>query len=260
MKKAFCFWLVILLVFSLSAGVYAQENGHTTPTPSMDFPKEGTLASGAQGVEVLRLQARLRELNYLIFVPTGNFAGMTISGLHMLQQINSLSATGELAPEDISAVYAARAIRAPLPSSAVLNGPGSTRQQAAGASIDWESASSLIQLDKKHAIIDFNTSVEFEVYRTGGVSFAYIEPCTDGDAAALKGLFAENSWEKRAVLINIGGVLYAASMSGAPYGSDVVKNNNMDGHVELFLDGSVSELNGLPDMDHQRMIQRASGN
>jgi peptidoglycan hydrolase-like protein with peptidoglycan-binding domain len=260
MKKAFCFCLVILLMISFSMGVCAQENGATPSTPSMSFPQEGTLASGAQGVEVLRLQTRLRELNYLIFVPTGNFAGMTVSGLHVLQQINSLNATGELAPEDISVVYAARAIRAPLPSSAILNGPGSTRQQAAGALIDWESASSLIQLDKKYAIIDFNTSIEFEVYRTGGGSFAYIEPCTSEDTAALKGLFAKNSWEKRAVLVNIGGVLYAASMSGSPYGSDVVKNNNMDGHVELFLDGSVSELNGLPDMDHQRMIQRASGN
>jgi peptidoglycan hydrolase-like protein with peptidoglycan-binding domain len=246
--------LTIVLSFAFALALFL-----SGPVSAPVFAAVYELEPGIHGLGVIFMQARLRELDYLYFVPSGNYASMTENAVSAFQQTNGLAATGLADTETLEALFSSTAKRAVLSTNLKINGPGAVKQQAAGALLDWDSAKDLLKGETPFTVIDFNTGTAFRLVRTGGTNHAYVEPEDSDDTKSLSEIFVDGSWEKRAVLVNINETLYAASLSGAAYGSDKIPTNDLSGHLELFFQGSVSDLSGLPDIDHNRMIQRAAG-
>ncbi|MGI6168607.1 MAG: peptidoglycan-binding domain-containing protein [Christensenellales bacterium] len=250
MKKILTIFLI--LAFSLALAL-------SLPFVSAAATELEAIQPGVHSLGVIFMQARLRELDYLYFIPSGNYASMTQNAVSAFQQTNGLPATGTADHATLNLLYSIQAKRAILSTNIKINGPGAIKQQAAGVLLDWPSASSQLKGETPFTVIDFNTGTAFRLVRTGGVNHAYVEPQDAGATQALTSIFIDGSWEKRAVLVNINGTLYAASLSGAPYGNDKIPTNDLAGHLELYFQGSTSDLSALPDIDHNRMIQRAAG-
>ncbi|MHB1315885.1 MAG: peptidoglycan-binding domain-containing protein [Christensenellales bacterium] len=221
-------------------------NASTTPTPEI-------LKSGSRGLVVLQLQLRLRELNYLNFASTSSYGQMTRQAVVDFQLTNSLTADGTVGPQTANEIFQNDAKRAPLAGNVKLNGPSASVTTAKGERISWDSAKVLLANQATVTITDFNTGSSFSMKRTGGEGCAFMEPVSNEDYSKLNTAFANGSWEKRAVIVEIDSKRYGASLSGAPYGASPGQSD-MKGHVELFFDGSYSGILNLKDIDHQRMI------
>lgn len=141
----------------------------------------------------------------------------------------------------------------------------------------WDEAQYLIPINCVFEVEDFYTGKKFKVKRMGGTNHADIEALNIEDAKIMKSVWNGFSWERRPVLVNINGKILAASMSNMPhagrddkpamewienrsdgYGDginyDTVKNNGMDGHVDLHFRNSTRHLDGKKDDKHQECI------
>jgi hypothetical protein len=142
----------------------------------------------------------------------------------------------------------------------------------------WDEAQYKIPIDGVFEVEDFYTGKKFKVKRMGGTNHADIESLNIEDAKIMKDIWNGFSWERRPVLVNIDGKILAASMSNMPhagrddkpamiwvknrsdgYGDgtnyDTVKNNGMDGHVDLHFKNSTRHLDGKQDDKHQECIK-----
>ena len=112
-------------------------------------------------------------------------------------------------------------------------------------------------------VTDFNTGTTFTIKRTGGTNHAEVETATAADTKNFLKTFDKDSgksftWEKRAVVVTVGGTDYAASLFGWPHGDDSVAGNNMEGQTCLYFAGSTSDVLGLPDQEHTDMVEKAT--
>jgi len=109
-------------------------------------------------------------------------------------------------------------------------------------------------------ITDFNTGKSFKMTRTGGIGHADVEPPDADEYDAYISCFGgEPNWEKRPVIVSIGGTDYAASLFGNELGEDTIPNNTMAGHTCLYFTGSVSDALGFVDKEHAAQVLIASG-
>ena len=221
---------------------------------------DGILTSGESGINVSRVQIRLRELNYLAFVPTGSYLSMTQKAVSAFQTNNQLSSDGTVSAATLQAMLASTAKRATLSSRIQLKGPGESQTQQPGASLNWSSASTQIAESSSVTVYDFNTSTSFQLTRIGGTNHAYMTPANTASATAISEIFAEKSWECRAVLVDLSGTLYAASLRPNAEAAYTLEDGGMEGYLELYFEGSTSDIAGLPDADHNQMIAKALGN
>ena len=266
LKKISVLFLLIWLILLVPAVVSAAPTPSRTPVKKSPSPtlspspsqSSDILSSGSRGLPVLRLQLRLRELNYLNFAPTSSYGSMTRQAVIDFQLANTLSSDGTVGAETATEIFDNNAKRATLSTNAKLNGPAAKVSTPKGEKINWESANTLLTDTMTVPITDFNTGSKFQMRRVGGEGCAYMETVSNEDYTALCTAFANGSWEKRAVIVEIDGKRYGASLSGAPYGTSKGLSN-MPGHVELFFDGSYSGILKLQDADHQRMIKIACG-
>ncbi len=110
-------------------------------------------------------------------------------------------------------------------------------------------------------VTDFNTGTTFQLMRTGGTNHADVESPDSANYDTFVSCFeGKNNWsEKRAVLVSINGVQYAASLFGHPGGTDTISDNGMEGHTDLYFNGSKSDTLGFTDIKHQERVLIAAG-
>lgn len=251
MKKLVAFMLILLLL--LPAAALAQPTGD-------DFP----LKKGDTGIYVVQMQQRMMDLGYIHFRPTGRYGDMTYAGVALFQQQHGLSLDGMIGEETYYSIFGTDVKRAPINDKIVrVYGPGMTQTPAEyGTMADWtEKIQNLFPVGARAAVTDLNTGTTFAVERTGGINHADVQTVDEeAQAGFLKAFGGDYSWEKRAVLVELDGAKYAASMFGMPNSNDVLKNGQMPGSVCLYFWGSKSDIGaGAPDAEHNSMIARAAG-
>ncbi|MEG1753351.1 MAG: peptidoglycan-binding protein [Christensenella sp.] len=74
-----------------------------------DQAKEYTMALGADGADVLRMQERLVELGYPISAPTGHFGEETQKAVQYFQRMNSLTDDGSVGHKTEELIYSSEA-------------------------------------------------------------------------------------------------------------------------------------------------------
>lgn len=131
-------------------------------------------------------------------------------------------------------------------------------------------------------VYDIDTGKSFKIKRTYGSNHADCETLTKNDTAVMKKIYGGTwSWERRAVIVEVGGLKIAACMTGYPHAGsdkyaanrtlssrsggygrgtnlDAVKGNNMSGVFDIHFLGSRNHYNNKVDPKHQALVKEAA--
>lgn len=248
LKKIFSIITALLILLSCTC-VFASPS-------SADFP----LKKGSEGDLVVLIQQRLYELGYLSFRATGRYGDMTHTGVFKFQQNNGLPADGICGENTYNAMFKDNAKRnAGNKNIKRVFGPLKNAALNTGVLADWsESISSVFTVGMTVKVTDFNTGKTFNVKRTGGVNHANVEIADSASVSTYKTVFGgANTWERRAVLVEINGTQYAASLAG--YSTLGISSSGVSGTVDMYFWGSYGDFVNLKDVEHGTACKTASG-
>lgn len=129
-----------------------------------------------------------------------------------------------------------------------------------GDMLTWKEADKAIPLKKIFKVIDIETGLQFNVQRRAGKHHADVQPMTKEDTYVMKRIYNDAwSWRRRAILVQIGNQLIAASMHGMPHGGDGIPDNHFNGHFCIHFYKSTTHGTKAVDLEHQLMVQKAAG-
>lgn len=221
------------------------------------------IKKGETGDNVILLQMRLRDLGYYNYKITGFFGDFTATALKDFQKTNSLTADGVAGRKTMDTLYTNSAKRKPIeprvkPQTAK---PGSTGKKTYGALKDWfDYVNKRWPRGAKAKVMDFNTRKVYYMIRVGGHYHVDVEPATKKDTQIFKSTYGgEWSWDRRAVIVWLGGVAIAASTNGMPHGYETISGNGMTNQVCIHFLNSRTHVHNMRDPEHQRQVRRAAG-
>ena len=224
---------------------------------ALDLPH----ARGDTGVQIIRMQLRLRDLGYIPFRATGKYGDMTFNGVLRFQKNNGLDADG-ITGESVWSILFNSDVKRVSSNSIIprVFGPGETNKVKTEAQLSsWSEIDRVFPVKATATLTDSRTSKSYQIVRTGGVNHADVEPATEADAAVWKETFGGGySWEKRPCIVAIEGVSYAASLFGMPNATDTIRANGLSGAICLFFNDSRSDVGALPDAEHAANVQEAA--
>lgn len=153
-----------------------------------------------------------------------------------------------------------------------------------GELLDWGTeANYVLPVNSVFKVTDFYTKATFNMKRTTGSCHADCEPLTSNDAEIIKNIWGGKfSWDARPILIEYNNRTLAGSMSSFPhagndnfaggtvvnersgnygtgYNFDWVKNNSVDGVMDIHFLNSTRHSDGKIDTNHQKCIYIAGG-
>lgn len=252
MKKFLFMILVIMLVFT--AGI-----------PVAFSVPEGfeMLTLESEGMDVIMVQMRLRDLGYTSYRATGMYYGMTEKAVMDFQESNELDADGRLGEFTYDKLFSTDVVRKPKSAEVpVTSGPSLVGNPAEyGELADWfEVVDAAFPIGATATVKDFNSGISFDMKRTGGVNHAEVEP-VDADAydSYIEAFGGKPNWEKRSCIVVVGSNSYAGSLFGNQMGEDTVSDNTMEGHTCLYFSGSFSHVYGFADKEHNQFVLAAAG-
>ena len=280
MKKLTVFILTICVLFTAAAANAASPSPapDVTPSPtpapnpaitpySGNVPAfSGLIGMNYSGDDVVRVQIRLRDLCYFNFKPTGIYQSMTANAAKAFQLKHTtddgvpMISDGTIGDQTMTILFRHGVSRADI----AANIPIGTSQVKDGAvkgeAMVWSDVKAALSVGSSYLVTDYNTGSTFYLQYAGGENHAEMEVRDSQSSAAVREVFGgEFNFSKRAVTVTINGKQIAASLQGWPHGSDTIPSTDMNGHLCLYFDGSLSHVGSLPDAEHQELVYRASG-
>ncbi len=258
MKRSFAFVLLMILAAFICTAPFLCA---VASSSAVIYDKTST------GAMVVRIQKRLRELGYLNFKPTGSYKSMTVSAVKAFQTSYrdkgyGMQVDGKMGPESLDLLFKYDAIRISLSGISIPSGPkhGASKLQATGSLIPWETVKTRLVPGESIKMIDCYTGKELSLTFTGGVNHAEAEAADKAELDSFTAICgSEYNYLKRPVVVILGEEQIAASIQCWPHGNDVIPDNDMNGHVCLFFDGSTSNVGNLPDVEHTENVYKAAG-
>lgn len=231
--------------------LFVPDNGSQPPSGSGDKPPAPELPVGGQwgmipaGVVLYHIKAG-ENLSILAYrYRTTEAAIMTANHLHTdLVMVNQPIFIPENSSQPVVIPY-----------------PAASQKEGFGQLMDWEFASWILDTYNTAVLHDLATGKKFKVRRLGGSNHADVEPLTSNDTAVMKDIYGGQwSWERRAVLVYVDGMIIAGSMAGMPHDIKTINDNNFPGHFDLHFLNSRTHYDNTVDPAHQVMVQKAAGN
>ncbi|MEW9121585.1 MAG: peptidoglycan-binding domain-containing protein [Thermotaleaceae bacterium] len=222
-------------------------NAHAASTTSTN----STLRLGMRGQAVIVLQQRLKDLGYFEHKVTGYFGQITKTSVEKFQRVNQLKIDG----------IVGKATLTQLNSDNKNNSIKVSRGMNTSNISTWSwfgKIKDIIPRGTTFKITDVETGKSFYAKRTYGTNHADSETLTKEDTAIMKGLYGQKwSWDRRAIIVEVGDIKLPASMAGMPHGTQFIKDNNMEGHFDVhFLESKTHGTNRVDPL-HQKTIQIA---
>lgn len=125
--------------------------------------------------------------------------------------------------------------------------------------LHWDSVNRIFKVGSIATVIDVRTGLTFRVRRRGGSLHADVEPYTKDDTAIMKRVCGGSwTWDRRPIIVQIGGRRMAASMNGMPHGGQSLGNNNFKGHFCLHFAGSKLHNSRKSCPQHQKCVKEAA--
>lgn len=210
-----------------------------------------TLRVGMRGQSVVTLQQKLKELGYFENKVTGYFGEITKKSVINFQKVHRLQGDGIVGVATLT----------------LLNNNDKNSSIKISRGIDTSNISEwswfgkikdIVPRATTFKIIDVETGKEFYAKRTYGTNHADSETLTKEDTAVMKELYNQKwSWDRRAVIIEVGDLKLPASMAGMPHGTQFIKDNNMKGHFDIHFLGSKTHGSNRVDPLHQSTVRIA---
>jgi hypothetical protein len=128
-----------------------------------------------------------------------------------------------------------------------------------GALLVWEEVDELFPMYATARIRDLYSGASFYVQRREGSGHVDAQPLTAADTAVMKEIYGGRwSWERKGIIVEVGGYRIAASMNGMPHGSGRIEDNDFPGHFCIHFLGSTIHSGGM-DVRHHQEILKAAG-
>jgi len=236
------------------------------------------LKRGTSGTDVKNVQTMLKDLGYFKYAKTtGYYGSITEVAVKRFQKKNGLVADGVVGKITRRALLANDKKKVTSNFTLMSN----VKHSNIGA-LDWFSKVQYIWPRGTNAIVtDVNTGKSFNLKRTYGTNHADVEPLTKKDTAIIKDLWNGWSWERRAVVVQVGKSIIAGSMAGMPHAGvdsasaekvvsgrscnygrgqnlDSVKNNGVNGVMDLHFKNSRNHNTNKVKKEHQDMVIKAA--
>ena len=136
---------------------------------------------------------------------------------------------------------------------------------------EWSGIKSIFYKGCVATVTDVKTGISFKVKRWSGGSHADVEPLTAADTAAMCRIYGVSTaqeiadkdlYQRRAILVTVGGHSYAASMYGEPHNDEgnTIKDNNFQGQFCIHFTNSKTHGSDKVDADHQKAVTYAYTN
>lgn len=212
-----------------------------------------------KGEQVTKMQTVLKDLGYFENDITGYFGKSTQDAVKLFQSDNNLKVDGIVGNETKKAL-------------------GIDSEEIK----DWFNyVQYVFPRDGEAVVTDIDTGKSFNVKRTFGTNHADVEPLTIKDTEIIKDIWGGFSWERRAVIVNSNGNIIAGSMTAFPHAGvdsapnlstvnnrsgnygrglnfDVIKNNGVDGHMDIHFLNSKTHGTQVIQESHQNMVIKAN--
>ncbi|MFT9497421.1 peptidoglycan-binding domain-containing protein [Anaerosolibacter sp.] len=240
------------------------------------------LKKGMNNEEVKLIQKALKkEGSFLNDEFTSYFGPITEEAVKDFQKKYGLTPDGVIGRGSIDKMVSLGLIKY-NPKQAISRGRESRTRF--GKALDWwqEVNNKIINKGDALQVKDFKSGTTFNVKMTYGTNHADVEALTLEDTKIMKKIWGGFSWERRPVLVYVGDQVIAASMTNMPhagldsqpegkttsgrsggygkgYNLDMVKDNGMDGVVDLHFKNSLRHKDDAKDAQHQNAIKIASG-
>lgn len=134
------------------------------------------------------------------------------------------------------------------------------RERKYGELLSWTAVNKLFTRYTYAWIEDLETGMRFGVQRRAGSQHADVQPLTAEDTEIMKTIYnGQWSWQRKAVIVEIGNQKIAASMNGMPHGSGKISNNNFKGHFCVHFLNSKTHSHNKVDIAHQLMVWKSAG-
>ncbi|HYH04861.1 MAG TPA: peptidoglycan-binding domain-containing protein, partial [Bacillota bacterium] len=199
---------------------------------------------------IFHLQQCLTRLNYLNTTPTGYYGQQTFQAVKSFQRDYGLKVDGVIG--DVTAKALKRAVN-------LLHTSTQSRWNPETLTLTWPLIDLLWGREQPARIIDVKTGNTFAVRRFGGELHCDTEPLTRRDTQILAAIYGGHwSWQRRAVIVELGPYRIAASINGYPHGQFRIKGNGFNGHFCIHFFGSLVHKTHMADPEHQRMIKKAA--
>lgn len=234
---------------------------------------------GESGQEIMIIQKVLLHEGYID--PTklsGEYDEYTKSCIASYQEAMGLESDGIVGPATIDMFVESDLIRP----NEIVSSRG--KKGMYGEYLEWwkEVKPMLKRNETVIEIVDFNTKKSFTLKVTAGTNHADCEALTIDDTNIIKDIWGGFTWERRPVLVYIDGRVVAGSMTAMPhagrddvqggaytsgrsegygygYNLDFVKNNGMNGVVDVHFKNSTRHKDGRSDPKHQAAIKISAG-
>ena len=232
----------------ISNGGSSDSSSKTTPSESSilaalkKIGKPAACVYGAKGNNVKKLQQCLAACGYYVGKVDGIYGRDTKSAVQKLQKAKGLKQTGTADSVTIAAMFAEQA-----PSSKNVT-----------ERLNWfRDGIDRIPRGDTFTVKDCLTGKTFTCRRWAGANHLDAEPLTSKDTSTLKSIYGSWSWNRRPILVQYAGRVYAASMNGMPHGTTTISNNNFNGHFCIHFYGSKTHGTKKKDTQHQNCVAQA---
>ena len=202
-----------------------------------------TSKKGDSGKNVLALQQALKIKGFYKAPIDSKYGDQTVAAVKAFQKSKSLNQDGSAGNDTIKALF----------------GKNASNYTYKTERLDWfNGGSNVFTGTCVYTIKDVATGKMFKARRRFGSNHLDSEPLTASDTAIMKSIYGgEWSWNRRAILVQYNGHVYAASMNGMPHGTSSISGNNFNGHFCIhFYKSRTHETNNV-DAAHQNCVARA---
>lgn len=235
--------------------------GSTSAAKLSDIPVPAPCRKGDKGNDVKYVQQALKVRGYYNGAIDGVFGEDTEKAVMAFQKASSLSRDGVVGVVTIRTLFnlegdAAKAVTKTAAKATATPAPKKTYKTER---LDWfNGGADIIKRGATFTVKDVKTGKTFKCKRWAGVNHLDAEPLTASDTATMKAVYGGSwKWNRRAILVQYNGHVYAASMNGMPHGTTTIKDNNFNGHFCIHFYKSKTHESNKVDPDHQDAVATA---
>ncbi len=204
---------------------------------------------GDEGSNVKKLQEALTLTGYYEGKVSGNFGELTEKAVKAFQKAKGLAVDGVAGNGTIKALFGSSSSTSTSKKTIKTEKP------------NWfKTGKDLIPKDAVMTIKDVRSGRTFQARRWSGGNHIDAEPYTKDDTATMKKCYGGSwSWDRRPVLVQYKGHVYAASMNGMPHSDhDTISNNNFEGVFCIHFYKSKTHETDRVDPAHQACVNEAA--
>lgn len=237
---------------------------------------ESSSSTSSNSMSIKEIQAALKKLGYYTGTVDGVTGSKTKAAIKKFQSDNKLTADGVVGAVTRSKLAAVAAKPAVSATTAAAAKKGGIQM------LDWwTKASKILKIGTIAKITDVRTGKTFKIVRTYGTNHADVEALTANDSKTIKAIWGGWSWSRRPIVVEVNDIKIAASMAAMPHAGvdskpantyvsqrsggysrgtnlDGIKDNGMDGHIDLHFLNSKTHGTNKVDPKHQAAVREAA--